>query len=290
MEFNSNHFFFTDNEFPLCVKQWEHSEVTRSHSHAFIELVFVARGFTMHRAEKNICLMLPGDIFFIPPGMEHEYWKSVNNIVYNCLFSPEVLGDAAGELSELPFLDKILTSEADSWDKFHLKPDNRYEILGMLKKLEYEGSQKLPGWPVRSKALFIDLLVCLSRMRAGSHSPNTPGQNGASRSGTIAGEIVQIMELSLKNKISIEDMAKSCGYSPDHYSRLFKSSTGLSPSAYITSMRIANAAEKLLDPSFHVSRAAEEAGFDDVNYFSRLFKKETGKTPSQFRSTYLPYR
>jgi AraC-like DNA-binding protein len=267
---------------PLMVKKYGHEKKTNRHSHDFIEIAFVYSGLSLHRVGDEVSLLIPGDIFYILPGVGHEYWKSVNNEVYNCLFYPEVLGEGLESLRQLPLLDQIFNqSTGNRWNKLHINALDRYEIESLLKKLDIETNEMPLGWEIRSKALLTDLLVCLSRIWiCHKGSLNKSEQMFL---GTAPG-LVEILEQSLEKKMSIESIARSLGYNPEYFARMFRKLTGLSPSAYISSTRVALAAEKLLQAGTSITEAAVYAGFDDLNYFSRVFKKETGITPSEFRN------
>lgn len=274
---------FNEQDFSLNVMHYGHESRILPHSHDFCEIVYVEQGFTMHRIREDISLLLSGDIFFIPPGVPHEYWRSTNNIVYNCLFYPQVLGEDISELQKLPMLEQLFILDQDSkvkWSKIHLKPEERYEVLMLLKKIINEAEQKSIGWKVRAKALLVCFLVYLSRVWI---------DNGISLNNIYSGNsavpyrILEVMEQCLKSDMTVEDMAKASGYNTEYFSRIFKRLSGISPSAYLTSVKIAAAAELLRDSSLSISKIAELQGYNDVNYFSRIFKKETGKTPTEFK-------
>lgn len=291
MECNGKTFTLKDEEFGLKVELYGHEAKTNSHSHDFIEFSFIEQGFTMHKVEdEKTSLLLPGDILFLRPGVYHEFWKSTNNKVFNCLFYPEILGEDFIALNEIPMLNWVLKADSKiKWGKTHLKSDARYVISELLKKLQAEGSTRLMGWKIRSKALLIDYLVSLSRVWSKEKyidAINEGYENDIDYLPTPSG-IMRLLEASEKKRMSVEDMAATVGYSPEHFSRVFKKLTGISPLAYLTNMRIAAAAEKLLDERLSISDVAEMIGFEDVNYFSRIFKKETGKTPSEFRVSNL---
>jgi len=143
-------------------------------------------------------------------------------------------------------------------------------------------NEMLSGWELSSKALLTDLLVHLSRIWDNYNQVTDPTDPCLTAS---ALGMIHILEQSLDSRMSIEQMAHNTGYSPEYFSRVFKKLTGITPSACITSMRIATAAQELLESDASISKVAEISGFEDVNYFSRLFKKETGKTPSEFRNS-----
>jgi AraC family transcriptional regulator of arabinose operon len=78
-------------------------------------------------------------------------------------------------------------------------------------------------------------------------------------------------------------LAAELGYSPDHFGRLFKKHTGLTPLDYIIQARIEHAKELLLGSNLSVQRISELLGYCDVFHFSKQFKQKTGVSPLGFR-------
>lgn len=77
-------------------------------------------------------------------------------------------------------------------------------------------------------------------------------------------------------------LAELAGIHPDHFSRLFKRYTGMTPSAYVVKARI-EAARLLLAQNRHtVAEVARQVGFDDPYYFSRCFKAIVGVAPTAY--------
>ena len=83
--------------------------------------------------------------------------------------------------------------------------------------------------------------------------------------------------------VSVNALAKIAHYSPAQFRRLFHSLTQMSPSDYITSVRI-NAAKTLLGTTDHrISDIAADVGFFDHAHFIRTFKRIVGTTPAKYR-------
>lgn len=81
----------------------------------------------------------------------------------------------------------------------------------------------------------------------------------------------------------VEDLARELHYSSDHFSRIFRAVTGMTPKDFIIQARI-NAAKSLLMFSSHsISRIADTLGYGDVYHFSRQFKEKTGINPTAYR-------
>lgn len=82
---------------------------------------------------------------------------------------------------------------------------------------------------------------------------------------------------------SLPELARSVGYSPSHFSRLFKRVIGQSPSAYLIQQRVERARQMLSESSLTIGQIADALGYRDIYFFSRQFKSMTGQSPSAYR-------
>lgn len=83
--------------------------------------------------------------------------------------------------------------------------------------------------------------------------------------------------------LSVGSIAADLGISDGYLSRTFRSSTGITPAAYITMVRIRNAKNLLRMRKYKVYEVASMCGYTDIAYFSSTFKKMVGQTPSEFQ-------
>ncbi|GAA6618525.1 helix-turn-helix domain-containing protein [Scytonema sp. NUACC26] len=84
--------------------------------------------------------------------------------------------------------------------------------------------------------------------------------------------------------ISIGDMAKIVGYSPVHFSRIFKKTTGQTPLKYLIHHRINQAKYLLEKTELPIIEIAYRVGFNSHAYFSTQFRQITGTTPQNYRT------
>lgn len=82
--------------------------------------------------------------------------------------------------------------------------------------------------------------------------------------------------------LPISVLARRCGYQPDYLNRRIKQETGLTLSQFRDRTRLQHA-RTALAAGEPVSRAAQAAGFEDVNYFTRWFRQQTGQPPALWR-------
>ncbi len=85
----------------------------------------------------------------------------------------------------------------------------------------------------------------------------------------------------LGTDIRVEDVCENLHISRATVYRMIKQDTGLGFNSYINKCKIERACT-LLRHGFSVSRAAEQVGFENVNYFSRVFKNEIGVSPREY--------
>ena len=86
--------------------------------------------------------------------------------------------------------------------------------------------------------------------------------------------------------ISREGLAASVGMHHDTLSRLFRIYTGKKIGAYITELRIREAARKLNETEENIIDIAFSVGFESLRTFNRSFLKIMHKTPKRFRDGY----
>src|SRR4051812_36933005 len=76
------------------------------------------------------------------------------------------------------------------------------------------------------------------------------------------------------------ELARQCGYSLPHFSRVFKRTVGQSPKSLVTELRIDHARQLLIDSDLTISEISDNLGFDNVAYFPRLFRAKLRLSPS----------
>ena len=94
-------------------------------------------------------------------------------------------------------------------------------------------------------------------------------------------EVLMYMEEHLDEALDFNEVAQNYCFSPNHFRKIFKEITGLSPVSYLNRLRILRACEYMQKDKMTIREAAEQVGIYDFNYFSRLFKKIMGCSPSR---------
>ncbi|HXJ22041.1 MAG TPA: helix-turn-helix transcriptional regulator [Polyangia bacterium] len=95
--------------------------------------------------------------------------------------------------------------------------------------------------------------------------------------------LMVFVEDFLSRNIGLVDMAAVVGYSPDHFSRLFRQTFRISPYRYLVSRRVERAKAMLRDAALPIAEIALACGFSSQSHLSSVFKRMTGVTPARYR-------
>jgi AraC-like DNA-binding protein len=82
---------------------------------------------------------------------------------------------------------------------------------------------------------------------------------------------------------TVAALAREFGYSPNHFTRLFKAVTGQTPELFAAHSRIRRAQHLLRDTSSPIGEIATMLGYRDIYFFSRQFKQFIGSSPLHYR-------
>lgn len=94
---------------------------------------------------------------------------------------------------------------------------------------------------------------------------------------------IHYMKENIEKRLMLHDIAGYTGYSPNHFSMLFRQQTGESPIGFFNRMKIEESCRMLVRTDMHISQICHKVGISDCYYFSRLFRRITGLSPRQYR-------
>jgi AraC family transcriptional regulator len=107
-------------------------------------------------------------------------------------------------------------------------------------------------------------------------------RNGRLQGGRLAA-VLEYIHARANEDLSLHDLARVARLSPFHFSRLFKSSTGVTPHQYVLQWRIEEAKRLLRHGRLQIADIAQQLGFRDQSHFTARFRRITGATPKRWR-------
>jgi AraC family transcriptional regulator len=118
----------------------------------------------------------------------------------------------------------------------------------------------------------------------------TPGQQiKEPTQGLTQRQISQITDFVLAHldqDLSLSALAQQIGFSPYHFARLFRQTTGESPHQFVLSQRIEHAQSLLRETGQPLAQIALTSGFANQSHLTQVFKRTLGLTPADYRAHY----
>ncbi len=276
--------FFGEELHPrIAAHTAHHATKAPPHDHDYYEMVYTVSGFSLHSCAHRTTLLTPGDLFIIPPGVEHSYLNPYKNSVLNFVFYLEDFGDMLNREDTLPeLLTLIGTNRSFEPTILHVDISERRSFENAFEKISQERKEKPLGWRTSICARMILLLTKYARLHAQQYGDNARLLAGGYH------YILQILRYVEKNyaaDITTADLAEITGLHPDYLARKFKGIVGISPAEYLRKFRVVKAMELLCSTDASITKVATMCGFSDVSVFSRIFKNSTDISPTDFRKS-----
>lgn len=98
-------------------------------------------------------------------------------------------------------------------------------------------------------------------------------------------QTIQYMKEHLDEPMTTELLADLAGYSPYHFSRIFKRVTGISVRQYLSALRVESGKTELLQSPSLLVKIGMNIGLVSPGTFNTRFKQLVGLSPKRFRST-----
>jgi AraC-like DNA-binding protein len=96
-------------------------------------------------------------------------------------------------------------------------------------------------------------------------------------------KLCAVIQQHYENPPSLVEAAAISGMSKGHFCRVFHESTGLRFVEYIQAVRIKHVCDKLRKPTWSITDAAFDSGFESISQFNRVFRKHMGQSPREWR-------
>ncbi|MEG0766899.1 MAG: AraC family transcriptional regulator [Clostridia bacterium] len=265
--------------YPALIRQQVQKQ-TETHLHEFFEIVYVHEGFCLHVCDSTSALLMAGDMVAIRPGVVHSYRGQRNVTISNFLFMPQALSGVLDEVCTLPGMnDFFYGPPTQTWLLHsHLSLPEQESVQWFLREFARERAEQRTGWMLRSKALLLEFMVRFSRILG----VRFPAQQSDARYLGYVSAALAAVEAHYHEEISIAGIAADLKISPDHLTRQFRQTMGITPMEYLRRYRFARALE-LLRRQTPVSEVCMAVGFHHLSHFSREFKALFDMTPTAFQ-------
>lgn len=231
------------------------------HLHSYVEIIYVLEGELNVGINEKSRLLKKGEAGFSFPNDIHCYsTPSVSKSII-VLFSPEIINGFFGSKQELTLENPYFICDIKV-----------IELLNMLLE-EFKG---------QNNELVIKGLLYLI---FGKMEPQFVFQNKKHVYDNTVQIILKYVESHFTEKLTLDSLAKSLGFSKFYISRLFNCKIGYQFNDYVNNLRIKLAQSLLTETDMSIINISYECGFDSQRSFNRAFRSLLLQTPTEFRKS-----
>lgn len=272
------------------VKSYRHRipQILPLHIHDFYELNIVISGSGRHYiGDRNVPTQV-GDVFVIPPKVEHGYWSDGSLNVFHLLLSNSFLAKHSDDLTRLPGyktlfeIEPVLRCRLESTFYLSLKEDEFQKFITVISDIQKDNDRTDIGHNIRQSFNVLAFIGALCERMAVSH--RLPEDIPKPHAVSVLKSIEHI-EGKFSEKILYTSLAKHCQMSYSTYLRVFKQLTGTTPIKYQHNCRLKKATELLEFSDGTVLSIALDVGYYDSAHFIREFIRFKGVSPTQYRAS-----
>jgi AraC family transcriptional regulator len=207
-----------------------------------------------------------GDLTLIPAGCRTTIWTKETAHFLQIDLGDALVQQAAGPASRDVEVPCLFSFE---------DPVCRELSLSMLAEAESDGP---------AARLYVESAAVVLAQRLLSRG-SRPAR-AARRRGLSPGVLRRAKEFlhdAIDRNPGIGELSAAVGMNVDHFSRMFKRSTGVAPHQYLGEIRLERAKRLLASGRAPIIEIAYEIGYANPSQFSAFFRKRTGQSPSDFR-------
>lgn len=261
-----------------------HGALIAPHDHDFLEIALVTAGSGVHLSREGEHVLRRGDFVVVRPGQWHAYLGAKDLRLFNCFVAPELLDGALSHLEDhVAFLRALRAPpHVGPLPPVTLAPADLHAAVAHLEAIGGRLSRRAPTASALGRLLqFIDIL-------------DRPWRTSTAAAGTLrrlhpaSSRAIELMEADLAHPWTLGELAALVSVERTNLVRVFRSSTGLPPIAYLHRRRAQVASSLLMQTSLPLAAIAKKVGWADPNYFSRRFRSELGLSPSAYRRRVAP--
>lgn len=256
------------------------------HKQGFFEINIITRGTGTHYMEDRAIAATVGDVFIIPPDVEHGYTGGEGFDVYHVIINNKFMSQNLLGLQCIDGFSVLFNAEplirARSNEQLHLRLDEAQsaDIAHVLNIINEIRRYTNPSDAYVCTGLTLILISKLCEIYIKNAKSSFLGAN---MQDTAFMKAIAMIHERYSEKLTIEELSKAARLSKSTFIRKFVDICKMPPNEYITKTRLEMAENMLSDATFPLSEIAEKCGFYDSAHFSRTFKKRTGITPSEYR-------
>lgn len=248
---------------PIVSENW-----SRPRKDGTPQFIYLVAGQGLVLVEGRMVVLNSGQGFYLPKGTLYAPYLSLNDRIFPCdllwfkahpfgvvVLRSRLTPTAHYQSVHFVVAERRLADLFAEWEQERNRPDTDHLLTkGLLMAFFGLLARSLPFLPAEEDLTSDDLPLALQNALTALHR-------------------------AYNKPITLNQLAKHCGVTPEYLCRLFRRHLGITPWQYLERLRLRVAHYLLQETGLSVADVAFLAGFNDLRHFQRLFKRAYGKIP-----------
>ena len=257
------------------------------HKQEFFEINIVIKGKGEHYIDGAVIHAEVGDVFIIPPEVEHGYTGGEGFDVYHIIINNKYMQKNIAELQQVEGFSILFNVEPIMRAKLnrhlHLKlNETQFKSISDI-LMERRGQKRFvsPADAIMNVGAFLIVVTKLCQIyveNSVAMKLDTDPKDAA-----FMKSLAMIHE-RYADKLTIDELASEAKLSKSTYMRRFLQICKITPAEYIIKKRVEVAENMLKHTNVSLLEISEKVGFYDAAHFSRTFKRIKGISPLEYRN------
>ena len=249
----------------VTAKRWS-NVFPKTHTHTFWEILFLYKGSLVNSLNKEEHVMNKYDVALIQPTSIHKL-KPI----------PDVKAEYYNITIEASFFKEFCNRIYDGLTEDFLNTPNLCVTLSAHRHKKLLDLISLAVSTTNQENAKKYYNIALSYLLPEFIPLNKTQQL------SVVEQALNIMSNPDYMHLTVKEISKELGYTPEHLTRLFKKENASSPSQVFLDLKMAHARLLLIQTDLTVDEIAKTIGIDSIPHFYRIFKKFFNKTPNAVR-------
>lgn len=232
-------------------------------------MIYMFEGSGFFHIDGKKTLVQAGHVLLFPPNTPQiiHYMPKLKSTTFWVHFT----GSFAGRLLEQCQIQSPTTRVGSSPVLANLYVDMTREI-----------ESKKDHYDLLGVARLFEIAVTISRLATELQISENPERQDLIEPNTIS-SMTKLFEKQYNRHWTVNELARLCSFTPNHFIASFKKQTGFTPMDYLYQIRIRKADELLSLTDLKIKDIAHLVGFENPLYFSRRYCESFGFPPSYRR-------
>jgi AraC-like DNA-binding protein len=251
-----------------------------AHWHSDLELLYVYEGSLRMGVNSETRILHQGDMAICSSGDIHFYdSRDTGSTIMLVIFNPALVGSPGGWPKDVRLASPFIINAARDGEA---APGGHRRMAAIMQELVQEAELKQSYHEQLITGMLHELCgLVLRHVHCEGADPKKDTRRISSMK--IMQRVLEYLEDNYMHAVTLEDTARQAHMSQFHFSRYFKSISGMSYTAFLNNIRINQAEVMLLNTNKTIIDIALECGFTNVRTFNRVFQQFKKRTPSNLR-------